>query len=133
MVSNPIPDARRAGPGIAWKGRRTAPRHAAMWVRVGGQWRRGRVIEWVRQIDRDGWDCVIMADEPVSGPPWQGRATTLTPGASAPVTPTSHGLDVRRWRGSQTGADHHPDHNSIRRRPIPADAQSWSAAWSALC
>ena len=20
-----------------------------------------------------GWDCVIMADEPVSGPPWQGR------------------------------------------------------------
>jgi hypothetical protein len=33
----------------------------------------GRIIEWVRQIDREGWDCVIMADEPVSGPPWQGR------------------------------------------------------------
>ena len=46
---------------------------AAVWVRVGGQWRRGRIIEWVRQIDRHGWDCVIMADEPVSGPPWQGR------------------------------------------------------------
>jgi hypothetical protein len=73
MVSNPVPDARRVGPGIAWKERRTAPRHAAVWVRVGGQWRRGRIIEWVRQIDRDGWDCVIMADEPVTGPPWQGR------------------------------------------------------------
>jgi hypothetical protein len=73
MVSNPVPDARRAGPGIAWKERRTAPRHAAVWVRVGGRWRRGQIIEWVRQIDRDGWDCVIMADEPVSGPPWQGR------------------------------------------------------------
>ena len=72
MVSNPVPDARRAGPGIAWKERRTAPRHAAVWVRVSGKWRRGRIIEWVRQIDRDGWDCVIMADEPVSGPPWQG-------------------------------------------------------------
>jgi hypothetical protein len=44
-----------------------------VWVRIGGAWRRGRIIEWVRQIDRDGWDCVIMADEPASGPPWQGR------------------------------------------------------------
>jgi hypothetical protein len=73
LVSKPVPDARRAGPGIAWKERRTAPRYAAVWVRVGGRWRRGRIIEWVRQIGRDGWDCVIMADEPVSGPPWQGR------------------------------------------------------------
>jgi hypothetical protein len=73
MVKNPLPDARRAGPGIAWKERRIAPRHSAVWVRIGGQWRRGRIIEWVRQIDRDGWDCVIMADEPLSGPPWQGR------------------------------------------------------------
>jgi hypothetical protein len=29
MVSNPGPDARRAGPGIAWKERRAATRHAA--------------------------------------------------------------------------------------------------------
>jgi hypothetical protein len=68
MASNPVPDARRAGPGIAWKERRTGPRPAAVWVRAGGQWRRGRIIEWVRQIDRDGWDCVIMADEPVKQP-----------------------------------------------------------------
>ena len=73
IVSNPVPDARRASPGIAWKERRAAPRHAAVWVRAGGRWRRGRIIEWVRQIDGDDWDCVIMADEPVSGPPWQGR------------------------------------------------------------
>ena len=72
-MSNPVPDARRASPGIAWKERRSAPRHAAVWVRIGGKWQQGRIIEWVREIDRDGWDCVIMADEPVSGPPWQGR------------------------------------------------------------
>jgi len=72
-MSNPVPDARRVGPGIAWKERRTAPRHASVWVRIGGKWRRGRIIEWVRQLDGDGWDCVLMADEPVSGPPWQGR------------------------------------------------------------
>ena len=72
-MSTPVPDARRGGPGFGWKEQRTAPRHAAVWVRVTGQWRRGRIIEWVRQIDCDGWDCVILADEPVSGPPWQGR------------------------------------------------------------
>ena len=69
MMSTPVPDARRAGLGIAWKERRATPRHAAVWVRVGGQWRRGWIIEWARQIGRYGWDCVIMADEPVSGPP----------------------------------------------------------------
>jgi hypothetical protein len=62
-----------------------------VWVRIGGEWRRGRIIEWVRQIDRDGWDCVIMADEQVSGPPWQGRYA-FDPRASAPVTRTSHRL-----------------------------------------
>jgi hypothetical protein len=72
-MSDPAPDVRRVGPGIAWKEHRTTPRHAAVWVRVGGRRRRGRVIERVRLLDRNGWDCVIMADEPVSGPPWQGR------------------------------------------------------------
>lgn len=33
MVSNPVPDAPRASPGIAWKERRTAPRHAAVSAR----------------------------------------------------------------------------------------------------
>ena len=89
MVSDPVPDARRASPGIAWKERRTAPRHAAVWVRVGGSWQRGRILEWVRQLDRDDRDCVIMADEPVSGPPWQG-CSAFDPGPSAPATPASH-------------------------------------------
>jgi hypothetical protein len=47
MVS--IPDARRSGPGIAWRERRTGPRHAAVWVRIGGQWHKGRIIEWVTE------------------------------------------------------------------------------------
>jgi len=49
---------------------------AVQWRRGdGGQWRGGQIIEWVRQIDWDRWDCVIMADEPVGGAPWQGRYT----------------------------------------------------------
>ena len=59
-----IPDARRSGPGIGWRERRTGPRHAAVWVRVGGQWRKGRIIEWVTEPGALGWDCVILADEP---------------------------------------------------------------------
>jgi hypothetical protein len=78
IVGNPVPDARQAGPGIGWKEHRIAPPATPLWVRIGGEWRRGRIIEWVRQLDRDGWDCVIMADVPVSGPPGKG-ATPLTP------------------------------------------------------
>jgi len=51
MVSNPVLDARR--PWHRLEKAPTAPRHATVWVRVGGQWRQGRIIEWVRQIDRD--------------------------------------------------------------------------------
>ena len=38
-----------------------------------GEWREGRIIEWVWQINRDGWEVVILTDGPPSGPPWQGR------------------------------------------------------------
>jgi hypothetical protein len=68
-----IPDARRTSHGISWKEKRTGPRHAAVWVRVDGAWHRGRVIEWICELGRDGWECVIMADEPADAPPWQGR------------------------------------------------------------
>ena len=67
MVDNPVPDARRAGPGIGWKERAmrlATPRCGSVPVVSGGG---AGFIEWVRQIDRDGWDCVILADEPVSG------------------------------------------------------------------
>lgn len=66
------PDARRSGPGIAWRERRTGPRHAAVWVRISGRWRKGRIIEWVTEPGAAGWDCVILADEPTGGVPWQG-------------------------------------------------------------
>ena len=44
-----------------------------MWVRIGGQRRKGRIIEWVTEPEATGWDCVILADEPGDGVPWQGR------------------------------------------------------------
>ena len=59
-----------ASPGKSAASPPATPRCGCVSVVSGG---RGRIIEWVRQIDRDGWDCVIMAAEPVSGPPWQGR------------------------------------------------------------
>ena len=44
-----------------------------MWVRIGGQWRKGRILEWVTEPGASGWDYVILADEPSGGVPWQGR------------------------------------------------------------
>jgi hypothetical protein len=68
-----IPDARRSGSTTSWKERRYAPKHAAVWVRVQGNWRRGRIIEWVREIDKAGWDCVIVAEDRQEPTLWQGR------------------------------------------------------------
>jgi hypothetical protein len=50
----------------------TSCQSATMWVRIGGQWRKGRIIEWVTEPGAPGWDCVILADEPWRRP-WQGR------------------------------------------------------------
>jgi hypothetical protein len=44
-----------------------------MWVRIGGQWRKGRILECVTEPGAPGWDCVILADEAPGGEPWQGR------------------------------------------------------------
>jgi hypothetical protein len=68
-----IPDARRVTHGVSWKERRHGPRHAAVWVHVDGAWRRGRVVEWIRELGRDGWELVIMAEDRHNGPSWQGR------------------------------------------------------------
>jgi hypothetical protein len=59
---------------VDWRERRVGPRHAAVWVRIAGRWRKGRIIEWVIELgSRPGWEVVIMADEPSDGVPWQGR------------------------------------------------------------
>ena len=68
-----IPDARRSGPGVAWRERRTGPRHAAVWVRISGAWRKGRIIEWVRDLDHPGWEVVVTPDEPRERAPLAGR------------------------------------------------------------
>ena len=106
-----IPDARRAGPGVAWRERRTGPRHADVWVRIREQWRKGRIIEWVTEPGAPGWECVILADEPASGVPWQGRyvydPTTIrrrdedTPPGELPLPSRTgthrHSLRPRSW------------------------------------
>ena len=68
-----IPDARRAGPGIGWREKRAGPKHAAVWVRVDGRWRKGRIIEWIRDLDRPSWDVVLVPDEPRRNEPLAGR------------------------------------------------------------
>jgi hypothetical protein len=60
----------RAMQGQAW---RVPPRHAAVWVRIAGRWRRGRIVAWVTDRGSGGWDCVIAADEPADSRSWQGR------------------------------------------------------------
>jgi hypothetical protein len=69
-----VPDARQSGPGITWRERRAGPRHAAVWVRIVGQWRQDRIIEWITGLRGTGWGCLIMADKPSGGAPWQGMA-----------------------------------------------------------
>jgi hypothetical protein len=68
-----MPDAQPAGPGVSWQEQHVPPRHAAVWVRIGGTWRRGLVTAWVTDPGKAGWECAITADEPAGGPPWQGR------------------------------------------------------------
>jgi hypothetical protein len=44
-----------------------------VWIRIRGQWHKGRIIEWITDPGGAGWDCLIKADEPFDGVPWQGR------------------------------------------------------------
>jgi hypothetical protein len=66
------PDAQRSGSTASWREKRHAPRHAAVWVRTEGTWRRGKIIEWVTELSSGIWDLVVVADEP-QPIPWQGR------------------------------------------------------------
>ena len=68
-----MPDAQQAGPGVTWREHRLPPRHSPVWVRIRGTWRKGRIAEWVTIPGSGTWDCVITADEPPGGSPWQGR------------------------------------------------------------
>ena len=48
------------------------PRHAEVWVRIAGTWRRGLILTWI-ETEAGAWEVVIAADEPGGQPPWQGR------------------------------------------------------------
>lgn len=68
-----VDDARVAPPGPDWATRRIPPGHAPVWVRIAGEWRKGRIVEWVRYIGREHeWEAVIAAVGP-QDLPWQGR------------------------------------------------------------
>ena len=62
-----------ARPPVRWREQRIPPRHAPVWVRIAGTWRKGRIAAWVTTPGCRAWDCVITADEPPGGLPWQGR------------------------------------------------------------
>jgi hypothetical protein len=67
-----VPDAQPAKPPISWRERHVPPRHAAVWVRIGGTWRPGLIATWIRTAG-GAWELVIIADAPVGAAPWQGR------------------------------------------------------------
>lgn len=68
-----IPDAQSAGPGTDWKEQRVAPKHAAVWVRVKGRWRKGKIAWWARELGSEQWVCVLVADKSAEGSRWLGR------------------------------------------------------------
>ena len=57
----------------SWRERHIPPRHAAVWVRIAGEWRPGRIVAWITEgaAPRD-WQCQVEAD-PDDGRPWPGR------------------------------------------------------------
>jgi len=64
-VPDDIPNARYAGPGADWRKREYPPKHAAVWIRMGGAWLEGLILRW--KFDpgmRDRWECVIEAEVP---------------------------------------------------------------------
>jgi hypothetical protein len=66
-------DARPAAPGPDWQTRRTPPRHAPVWVRIAGVWRKGNITAWIRYDGgSQGWEVAIDAEGPQEMP-WQGR------------------------------------------------------------
>ena len=62
-------DAQPAPPGPNWREQSWPPRHAAVWFRLHGEWRRGTITAWVKIADepRAPWTCQIRA-EPDTGP-----------------------------------------------------------------
>ena len=56
-----------------WREQRVPPRHAPVWVRIAGTWRRGLIAEWVTTPGSGTGDYNVMADEPPGSPPWAGR------------------------------------------------------------
>jgi hypothetical protein len=67
-----MPDAQPAKPPVSWREHHVPPRHAAVWVRIGGTWRPGLIATWIVTA-AGAWECVITAEEPGGSPPWQGR------------------------------------------------------------
>jgi hypothetical protein len=66
-------DAWVARPGPDWQTRRVPPGHAPVWVRIAGEWRKGRITEWVTYVGSEReWEAVITAENPLD-PPWSGR------------------------------------------------------------
>ena len=71
-----IPDARRAGPGIGWRERRTSPgtrpSGSASAANAQGPNHRMGHRAGRSELGAPSWDCVILADEPAGCVPWQG-------------------------------------------------------------
>lgn len=51
---------------------RLDPRHAYIWIRVGGRWREAHVHKWVHERSRDRWLIWAFYDDgkPQSVPAW---------------------------------------------------------------
>jgi WD40 repeat protein len=59
--------------GPARDDRAVPPRHTAVWTRVNGTWRKGRITAWIPSHGKSGFDCQIEAEQPAGHPQWSGR------------------------------------------------------------
>lgn len=66
-------DAKVGKPGTGWNERTVQPRHAPVWIRTFGTWRRARITFWISTPGIPGWECLIETDQASGDTIWPGR------------------------------------------------------------
>ena len=72
LASGPV-NAEPAPSSSMWGYRARRPEHAAVWIRIDGTWRKGRITAWFTANGTAGKLCQIQAERSAERPRWSGR------------------------------------------------------------